>query len=140
MHGSGGTQFLNGSTIIMRGIKMENEKEPIELEEFESQYDTREKVKKAQEFVEEGLWVKLEKVGKKLSFARDLLALYQYMIDNKVSWHRKAIVVGALVYFVVPIDAIPDLAPLVGYMDDLGVITAVLKFLGSELIPYYEKD
>ncbi len=119
---------------------MENEKEPIELEEIESQLDSEEKVEQAKEFVEERLWVKLEKVGKKLSFARDLLALYQYMTDGKVSWHRKAIVVAALVYFVVPIDAVPDLAPLVGYMDDLGVVTAVLKFLGSELIPYYEKD
>lgn len=137
---SGGIQFLNGSTIIMRGIKMEHEKDPVELDEFESEFDTQEKVEQAQEFVEERLWVKLEKIGKKLSFARDLLALYQYMMDSKVSWHRKAIVVGALVYFIVPVDAIPDLAPLVGYMDDLGVITAVLKFLGSELIPYYEKD
>lgn len=119
---------------------MENEKEPIEIDEFETQYNSREKVEEGQEFVEGQLWVKLEKFGKKLSFARDLLALYQYMIDSRVSWHRKAIVVGALVYFILPIDAIPDLAPLVGYMDDLGVITAVLKFLGSELIPYYEND
>jgi uncharacterized membrane protein YkvA (DUF1232 family) len=43
-----------------------------------------------------------------------------------------------LVYFISPIDAIPDIAPLVGYLDDLGVITAVIKFLGSELIPYYD--
>jgi uncharacterized membrane protein YkvA (DUF1232 family) len=119
---------------------MENEKEPVELEEFESQYDSQEKVEEGQEYVEERLWVKLEKFGKKLSFARDLLALYQYMIDTNVSWHRKAIVVGALVYFIAPIDAIPDIAPLVGYMDDLGVVTAVLKFLGNELIPYYEND
>ena len=36
-------------------------------------------------------------------------------------------------------DLIPDLAPLVGYMDDLGVIAATLKFLGHELIPYYNE-
>ncbi len=50
---------------------------------------------------------------------------------------RKTIVAAALLYFIVPIDTIPDLAPLFGYMDDLGVIMATLKFLGSELIPYY---
>ena len=46
---------------------------------------------------------------------------------------------GALIYFISPIDAIPDLAPLLGYMDDLGVIAAVLKFLGHELMQYYEE-
>jgi uncharacterized membrane protein YkvA (DUF1232 family) len=100
-------------------------------------YDTEEKIETATEEVESKLWVKLEQVGEKISFAKDLLALYRYLVDGRVSWHRKAIVAGALIYFIVPIDAIPDLAPLFGYMDDLGVITATLKFLGSELIPYY---
>ncbi len=100
-------------------------------------YDTEEKIDYATEEVESKLWVKLEKVGEKISFAKDLMALYRYLVDGGVSWQRKAIVAGALIYFIVPIDAIPDLAPLFGYMDDLGVITATLKFLGSELIPYY---
>ncbi len=60
------------------------------------------------------------------------------MKDPDVSWYRKAIVVMGLVYFISPIDTIPDIAPLIGYLDDLGVIAAVVKFLGSELIPYYD--
>ena len=90
------------------------------------------------EYVEENLWYKLEKVGKKISFAKDIMALFRYLQDSFVSWHRKAIVIAALIYFISPIDTIPDVAPLFGYLDDLGVITALLKFLGSELIPYYE--
>jgi len=96
--------------------------------------DTSEKI----EFVENNLWTKLESVGRKISFAKDILALVNYMRDSYVSWHRKAIVVAALIYFISPIDTIPDLTPLFGYLDDLGVITALLKFLGSELIPYYK--
>ena len=99
----------------------------------DSDEDTAEKII----FVEENLWTKLERVGRKISFARDILALVNYMRDSNVSWHRKAIVVAALIYFISPIDTIPDLVPLFGYLDDLGVITALLKFLGSELIPYY---
>lgn len=102
-----------------------------------SDYDSKEKIEEVTEVVEEKLWIKLEKLGSKISFAKDLLALYKYLVDGRVSWHRKAIVAAALVYFIVPIDSIPDLAPLFGYMDDLGVIMATLKFLGSELIPYY---
>lgn len=101
-------------------------------------FDSNEKIEEATEVVEEKLWIKLEKLGSKISFAKDLLALYKYLVDGRVSWHRKAIVAAALVYFIVPIDSIPDLAPLFGYMDDLGVIMATLKFLGSELIPYYD--
>lgn len=89
------------------------------------------------EFVEDNLWGKLEKSGKRISFAKDIMAFYRYMKDPFVKWYRKTIVIAALVYFIVPLDAIPDLAPLFGYLDDLGVITAVLKYLGSELMSYY---
>ena len=119
---------------------MEDGHSPFEMDEYETEFDSEQKVAEAGEYIDERLWVKLERFGKKLSFARDIIALYQYMIDPKVSWHRKSIVVGALIYFIAPIDAIPDIAPLVGYLGDRGVITAVLKFLGSELIPYYEND
>jgi len=90
-----------------------------------------------EKFVEENLWGKLEKSGKRISFAKDILALYRYMKDPLVKWYRKAIVVAALIYFIVPIDSIPDITPLFGYLDDLGVITALLKYLGSELMEYY---
>jgi len=89
-------------------------------------------------FVEENLWSKVQRVGKKISFAKDIKALYAYMKDPDVSWYRKAIVIMGLVYFISPIDTIPDIAPLIGYLDDLGVIAAVVKFLGSELVPYYD--
>jgi uncharacterized membrane protein YkvA (DUF1232 family) len=89
-------------------------------------------------YIEENLWSKVQRVGKKISFAKDILALYNYMKDPYVSWHRKAIVVMGLIYFISPIDTIPDIAPLIGYLDDLGVITALIKYLGSELIPYYD--
>ncbi|MEI7812077.1 MAG: DUF1232 domain-containing protein [Ignavibacteria bacterium] len=88
----------------------------------------------------EQLWVRLEKLGKKISFAKDILALGRYLKDPNVSWHRKAIVGGALVYFLSPIDKVKDLKPLFGYLEELGVIEAVLKFLGNEIIPYYDPD
>ena len=114
-----------------------------ELEEFDALDfggESEEKTSEKMNYVEENLWAKLERVGKKISFAKDIFALVKYMRDPLVSWHRKTIVVAALIYFISPIDAIPDIAPLVGYLDDLGVITAVLKFLGHELIPYYDSS
>jgi len=102
----------------------------------EENYDEAE-VQKKMDYVDENLWGKLEHSGKRISFAKDILALYRYMKDPLVRWYRKAIVVAALVYFIVPVDTIPDLTPLFGYLDDLGVITALLKYLGSELMGYY---
>ena len=98
---------------------------------------SEEDVEEDMEYVEENLQSKLEKSGKKISFARDIVALYNFMKDPLVRWHRKVIVIAALIYFIVPIDTIPDLTPFFGYLDDLGVITALLKYLGSELMSYY---
>ena len=102
----------------------------------EENYDEAE-VQKKMDYVDENLWGKLEHSGRRISFAKDILALYRYMKDPLVRWYRKAIVVAARVYFIVPIDTIPDITPLFGYLDDLGVITALLKYLGSELMGYY---
>lgn len=108
------------------------------LDEFEEQFSTEEDILKGTNYVEENLWQKVEKLGSKIRFAKDVKALYRYMKDKYVPWYRKSIVIGALIYFISPIDAIPDLAPLIGYLDDLGVITAVIKFLGHEILPYYD--
>lgn len=82
---------------------------------------------------------KLERVGHKLRFAQDLLALFRYFMDAAVPWQRKTIVVAALLYFISPLDAVPDIAPFVGYLDDFGVILAVTKFMSNELAPYYQQ-
>jgi uncharacterized membrane protein YkvA (DUF1232 family) len=52
--------------------------------------------------------------------------------DNVPAW-RKAIVYLALGYVVFPFDAIPDLAPIAGWLDDLGVASAALLFLSWAL-------
>jgi uncharacterized membrane protein YkvA (DUF1232 family) len=108
------------------------------LQDLSSDYETHDKYNEGKEYIEENFWSKIERVGSKLSFAKDIKALYNYFSDPSISWYRKSIVVGALVYFIFPIDSIPDLAPLIGYLDDLGVITATIKFLGSELTQFYD--
>ena len=109
-----------------------------ELDELDFGGETEKEVNQKIQYVEENLWTKLERVGKKISFTKDIVALVRYIRDPLVSWHRKAIVAAALIYFISPVDAIPDITPLIGYLDDLGVITALLKYLGHELIPYYD--
>lgn len=107
------------------------------INDLSSDYETRDNYNEGKDYIEGNFWEKVERVGKKLSFTKDIKALYNYFVDSSIPWYRKSIVMGALVYFILPIDSIPDLAPLIGYLDDLGVITATIKFLGSELNQYY---
>ena len=48
----------------------------------------------------------------------------------------KAIVTAALVYLVSPIDAVPDLIPIVGLTDDVGVLTLAFAKLATDLKKY----
>jgi uncharacterized membrane protein YkvA (DUF1232 family) len=125
--------FESSDSIFDDTIRNGEERDPLGRE---SEYETEQKI----HFVEENLATKLQRSGKKISFAKDILALFNYMKDPFVSWHRKAIVVAAIIYFIVPVDAVPDITPLIGYLDDLGVIAALLKFLGSEILPYYKPE
>ncbi|MDR3666149.1 MAG: DUF1232 domain-containing protein [Ignavibacteriaceae bacterium] len=112
----------------------------IDLDEFtELDFGSIKEDKDKILFVEENIWSRLEKSGKKVSFARDLLALYRYMDDPNVSWQKKVVIAAALIYFVTPIDKIPKFTRFFGLLDELGVMTILLKFLGKELVPYYEE-
>ena len=70
-------------------------------------------------------------------FIKHLRALKDYMTDKNVKWYKKSIVVAALIYFVTPLDAVPDFIPFAGFLDDIGVIAWTIKFLGKELEGYY---
>lgn len=43
----------------------------------------------------------------------------------------KTVIFGALVYFISPIDAIPDAIPVVGYSDDLGALVAAVGLVSQ---------
>ncbi|MBK9106683.1 MAG: DUF1232 domain-containing protein [Saprospiraceae bacterium] len=59
-----------------------------------------------------------------------LLMYYAFIRKETPAW-AKRIVMGALVYLVSPIDAIPDLSPIIGYTDDLGVLTYGLVMIAA---------
>jgi uncharacterized membrane protein YkvA (DUF1232 family) len=109
-----------------------------EMKYSDYEFGDEESVAKNSEVVETNLWGKLEKTKSKISFTKDIKALYYYMRDPDVPWYKKSLVVAGLIYFISPIDSIPDLLPVIGYLDDLGVIVALLKYLGSEIAPYYK--
>lgn len=63
------------------------------------------------------------------------LLLHYLLKSDQVPVKAKLILSAALGYFVLPIDIIPDFAPLVGFADDLGVILMVLKQMATYITP-----
>jgi uncharacterized membrane protein YkvA (DUF1232 family) len=50
---------------------------------------------------------------------RDVHALYLAGRDPRVAWHTKALALVIAGYALSPIDLIPDVIPVVGYLDDV---------------------
>ena len=80
-------------------------------------------VHSGQEFSEQGFWDKLKRYAS--SAGKDVveiaLKLYYALQDSDTPTAAKAVIVGALVYFIVPFDAVADLLPG-GYVDDFGAL------------------
>ena len=66
-------------------------------------------------------------------------ALWALAKDPEGSWQAKASAIGALVYLISPLDAIPDPIPILGLTDDVAVILFAISKIGPELKPYLEK-
>lgn len=84
--------------------------------------------KHGKHYSEEGLWNKIKKYSKKVGSTAVyvVLLLYYVLQKEEVPMKNKAIIIGALGYFILPLDLIPDFAAGVGYTDDIGVLLAAL--------------
>jgi uncharacterized membrane protein YkvA (DUF1232 family) len=88
-------------------------------------------------FSETAFWEKLKKYARTagLQVTESALKLYYAMLDSDTPRWAKVVIGGALVYFVVPVDLVPDFIPG-GYADDLGALisaaAAVLKSIKPE--------
>jgi uncharacterized membrane protein YkvA (DUF1232 family) len=63
----------------------------------------------------------------------NLAQLRRYLRDAAVPGWRKFVVAGALAYVLLPIDLVPDLVPLLGWLDDLGALAAAVTFLARDV-------
>ena len=71
---------------------------------------------------------------------RDQILLMFQLIDyyvkgkyNRIAWRSIAAVAGTLLYVLLPVDLIPDMIPVAGFLDDAGVVAAALKLIGIDL-------
>lgn len=89
-------------------------------------------------FSERCFWDKLAKFG--LTAGRELvvkvLTLYYAALDPDTPTWAKAIIVGALGYFIMPLDAIPDIIPIAGFSDDLASVAMAM----GTVLPYIKTE
>lgn len=67
-------------------------------------------------------------------------AFVRFVRDRDASLAGKLFVVAALAYVVMPLDAIPDVVPIVGWLDDLGVATIALAYVARTLARYRDES
>lgn len=120
-------------------------------EELKKGYESAEKLLNNQDAIERFLQ-RLEKKLKVIPLAGDILANITIMVSLVRSFIKKEYrdipigsiiaITSALIYFVSPIDILPDSIPVLGYIDDAAVIGVCWKLVGSDVEEYvkWRKD
>jgi uncharacterized membrane protein YkvA (DUF1232 family) len=85
------------------------------------------------ETVRRRFWSKLKRVAARLPFAEDLLAAYYCAFDKQTPRHVQATLLGALAYFVLPFDFIPDMLPVLGFTDDAAVLATAIRLVATHI-------
>jgi uncharacterized membrane protein YkvA (DUF1232 family) len=85
--------------------------------------------------VDRGFWPKIRKAAAHIPFASEALSVWFCAKDEETPIAAKGMMLAALAYFVLPIDAVPDFIAGLGYTDDAAVFAALIALLGKNLKP-----
>lgn len=93
------------------------------------------KLKRDRGRVERDFWQKLKATCRRIPFIDDLIAVYYCAMDPATPLQVKAILFGALAYFVVPFDIVPDFVAIFGFGDDAAVLYAAVRAVLPHIKP-----
>ena len=88
---------------------------------------------------EERFWKKLKRVLTRVPFAEDLVAAYYCAADPETPGYVRGVLLGAIAYFVLPIDMVPDILAGLGFTDDASVLAAAIAAVGRHLQPRHRE-
>ena len=75
------------------------------------------------DFDEKSFWAKVKKVANNCEIKLTCMALILFYSLPKLSIKDKLIAIGAIGYFISPLDLIPDWIPVIGYLDDIAILS-----------------
>lgn len=78
-------------------------------------------------------WAKLRRVAGRIPFAEDAVAAWYCALDPRTPARVRAVLIGALAYFVVPADLIPDFITGLGFTDDATVLMAAVTAVSPHI-------
>ncbi|WP_364147200.1 YkvA family protein [Paenibacillus sp. LPE1-1-1.1] len=88
---------------------------------------------KQTKYVEEGFWAKVKRHAAKVPFAKEVVTLYYCSADPKTPISAKATAIGALAYWILPLDLIPDFLPVAGFVDDATAVFIAYKAISGQI-------
>jgi uncharacterized membrane protein YkvA (DUF1232 family) len=86
-----------------------------------------------EEVVRERFAAKAKRYLRRLPLAHETVAMYFCLLDRATPVWVKATAAAALAYFVLPLDAVPDLLPVIGLSDDVSVLAAALAAISTHI-------
>ena len=89
--------------------------------------------------VRRGFWSKVHRVIGRVPFLESALAAYFCATDPRTPPHVKAVLMGAVAYFVVPVDMIPDFIAGLGFIDDGVVLTLAVRSVQRHITPVHRE-
>lgn len=98
-------------------------------------FEPADRLAEDRESVRRRFWIKFKKVVARLPFAEDLLAAYYCAFDRQTPRHVQAALLGAIAYFILPFDFIPDVMPVLGFTDDAAILATAIRMVASHITP-----
>ena len=98
-------------------------------------FEQADELAKDPESVRRRFWIKFKRVMSRLPFAEDLLAAYYCAFDKETPRHVQGALLGAIAYFILPFDFIPDMLPVLGFTDDAAVLATALRMVAAHIKP-----
>jgi uncharacterized membrane protein YkvA (DUF1232 family) len=84
-------------------------------------------------------WPKFRRVAAGLPFAEDLVAAWFCAFDRDTPRHVQVALIGALAYFVLPFDFIPDIMPLIGFTYAAAILATAIRLVAGHITPSHRE-
>lgn len=89
--------------------------------------------------VRRGFWRTMRKAARAIPFADEVAAAYFCALDPATPKRVRGVLLAALAYFVLPIDAVPDILAGIGFTDDVTVLLAAVTMVGAHITPAHRE-
>jgi uncharacterized membrane protein YkvA (DUF1232 family) len=96
-------------------------------------FEPADRLAQDRESVRRRFWKKLKQVVAQLPFAEDLLAAYYCAFDRQTPRHVQAALLGAIAYFILPFDFVPDMLPVLGFTDDAAILATAIRMVAGHI-------